>query len=234
METLLKESASCKSFHFMKDTHTKTKIPNALGQKHQVVHDHYIFESLNTTGSSITVQLSKVCPRGNGGSPVLFASRSLTSTMSILRLPNVSTTSTITSSSLPWITSRLMKPIERNKQLSSGMSIFVLSFSFLRKLAIHFSLFSSTNFCFPCLSSLYPRPNLSLFWITAIGLSMPCNRFPNPFSARALLPDTYFMPRWVTLDNFGIGILAHSFTYMALTSSRNLKEHSIVFSSAFT
>ena len=96
METLLRESASCKSFHFMKDTHTKIKTLNALGQKHQVVHDHYSFWNLKTTGSSTEVQFFKTCLRGNEGSPAFFTSWSSISTMSMLKLPNVSTTSTIT------------------------------------------------------------------------------------------------------------------------------------------
>ena len=59
-----------------KDACTKQKILSVLRQKHQVVHDPYSFESLKTMGSSIVVQLSKICPLGNEGSPVLLASRS--------------------------------------------------------------------------------------------------------------------------------------------------------------
>ena len=84
-----------------KDACTKQKILSVFRQKHQVVHDHYSFESLKTMGSSTMVQLSKIYPFGNGGSPMLLASWSPTSTMSIDRLPNVFATSTITFFSLP-------------------------------------------------------------------------------------------------------------------------------------
>ena len=87
-----KKNASCSSFHLdKKDAHTKQKSC-VLRQKHQVVHDHYSFESLKTTRSSTAVQLSKVCPRGNGGSPVLIASRFSSSTMLMLKLPNALST----------------------------------------------------------------------------------------------------------------------------------------------
>ena len=75
-----------------KDACTKQKILSVFRQKHQVVHDHYSFESLKTTGSSIMVQLSKIYPLENGGSRVLLAFWSLTSTMSIDRLLNASST----------------------------------------------------------------------------------------------------------------------------------------------
>ena len=84
-----------------KDACTKVKILSVFRQKHQVVHDHYLFESLKTKGSSIVVQLSKIYPIENEGSPMLLVSWSSTSTMSIDRLSNVSTTSAIISSSLP-------------------------------------------------------------------------------------------------------------------------------------
>ena len=42
------------------------------------------------------------------------------------------------------------------------------------------------------------------------------------------------MPEWVTSDSFGTGIFASSFTYMALTNSRDLNEHSIAFLFAST
>ena len=113
-----------------------------LGKKHQVVHDHYSLWNLKTTGSSMEVQLFRVCPRGNGGSPVSFALWSSTSTMSMLRLPKVSAMSTITSSSPPWMVSGLIKPAEKNEELSGGMFNFGLSPSFPRKLAILFCLFS--------------------------------------------------------------------------------------------
>ena len=201
METLLKESASCKSFHFMKDTYTKIKTLNALGQKHQVVHDHYSFWNLKTTGSLTEIQLFKTCPCENWGSLVSLASWSSTSIMSMLKLPNVSTTSTITFFSLPWITSGLTKPTKRNEQLSDGISIFALSLSFPRKLAILFFFFSSTNLYLPFLSGLYLNPNLFFFWIKAIGLSMRCNLFPNPFPARVSLSNTCFMPKWVISES---------------------------------
>ena len=79
--------------------------------------------------------------------------------------------------------------------LSGGMSIFALSSSFSRKLAILFCLFSSRNLYLSCLSSLYPNPNLSFFWITTIGLSIPCSLFPNLFPARAPFPSTWLMPK---------------------------------------
>ena len=72
-----------------KDAYTKQKILSVFRQKHQVVHDHYSFESLKTTGSSTVIQLSKICPFGNEGSPVLLASWSSTSTMFIDKLSNV-------------------------------------------------------------------------------------------------------------------------------------------------
>ena len=84
-----------------------------LGQKHQVVHDCYSFWNLKTTGSSVEVQLFRVCPRGNGGSLVSFAFWSSTSTISMLRLPKVSAMSAITSFSSSWIMSGLIKPAER-------------------------------------------------------------------------------------------------------------------------
>ena len=75
-----------------KDACTKQKILGVFRQKHQVVHDHYSFESLKTTGSSTVVQLSKICSLENGGSLMLLASWSPTSTMSIDRLLNASST----------------------------------------------------------------------------------------------------------------------------------------------
>ena len=60
------------------------------------------------------------------GSPASFASWSSTSTISMLKLPNVFVTSTITSFSLPWIISRLMKPVERNEELNGDMSIVIM------------------------------------------------------------------------------------------------------------
>ena len=115
------------------------------------------------------------------------------------------------------------------------MSIFSLSPSFSRKLAIlYYCLFSSRNLCLSRLSSLYPNPNLSFFWIVAIGLNMPCNCFPNPFSAQAPLSGTCLIPEWVFPDSFGIRTFVPSPTYMAFTNSKDLKEHSIAFSSAST
>ena len=145
METHWEKMYCAINFISWKDAHTKAKTLNALGQKHQVVHDHYSFWNLKRIGSSMEVQLFSVCPRGKGGSPASFTSWSSTSTILMLKLPNVSATSTITSYSLPWIISGLMKPTERNEELSGGMSIFALSPSFSRKLAILFYLFSSTN-----------------------------------------------------------------------------------------
>ena len=117
------------AIHFIswKDAHTKANTLNALGQKHQVVHDHYSFWNLKTTGSSTEVQLFRVCPCRNEGSLASFAFWFSTSTISMFRLPKVSTMSTITSSSLHWIISGLMKPTKRNEELSGGMSIFALS-----------------------------------------------------------------------------------------------------------
>ena len=163
-----------------------------LGKKYQVVHNHYSLWNLKTTRSSTEVQLFRVCPRGNGSSPASIASWSSTSTISMLMLPNVYT---ITSSSSPCIISRLMNPAKRNEELSGGMSIFMLSASFPRKLATLFCLFSSRNLCLSCLLGLYPTPNLSFFWITVIGLNMPYSRFPNPFPTRAPLPGICLMLR---------------------------------------
>ena len=42
------------------------------------------------------------------------------------------------------------------------------------------------------------------------------------------------MPERVFSNSFGIGTFAHSPTYMAFTNSKDLKEHSIAFSSAST
>ena len=134
-----------------------------LGKKHQVVHDHYSLGNLKTTGSSMEVQLFRVCPRGNGGSPISFAPWSSTSTISMLRLSKVSAISTITSSSPPWMVSGLIKPAERNEELSGGMSSFGPSSYFPRKLAILFCLFFSRNLCLSCHLGLYPTPNLSFF-----------------------------------------------------------------------
>ena len=39
------------------------------------------------------------------------------------------------------------------------------------------------------------------------------------------------MPEWVFSDSFGIGTFVPSPTYMAFTNSKDLKEHSIAFSS---
>ena len=83
-------------------------------------------------------------------------------------------------------------------------------------------------------TGLYPTPNLSFFWITVINLSMPCNLFPKPFSAQAPLPGTCLTPEWVFSNSLGIGTFAPSLTYMAFTNSKDLKEHSIAFSSTST
>ena len=114
------------------------------------------------------------------------------------------------------------------------MSIFTLSLSFPRKLAILFCLFSSRNLCLSRLSGLYPNLNLSFFWIAVIGRNMPCNYFPNPFSTRAPLPSICLIPEWVFSDSFGIESFAPSPTNMAFTNSKDLNEHSIAFSSAST
>ena len=220
------------AIHFIswKDAHIKAKTLNAFGQEASGCSwSLLIMESKDNRefdGSPIVQHLSTW-----EGSLVSVALWSSNSTMSMLKLPNVFT---ITSSSLPWIISGLMNPAERNEELSGGMSIFMLFASFPRKPAILFYLFSSRNLCLACLLGLYPTPNLSFFWITVIGLNMPCSRFPNPFPALAPLPGTCLMPKWVTLDSFGMGTLALSFTYMALTNSRDLKEHSIAFSFAST
>ena len=68
----------------------QSKIPTALGQKLQVVCDHYSLENLKTTGSSAVVQLSKICPLGNGGSHVPHAFDFSTLIISMDRLPNAS------------------------------------------------------------------------------------------------------------------------------------------------
>ena len=91
----------------------KAKILSVLRQKHQVVHDHYSFESLKTIGSSTVVQLSKACPCGNEGSPMLLIFQSPTSTMSMDKLSNASSTSVKISSALLQITLGLMKPAEQ-------------------------------------------------------------------------------------------------------------------------
>ena len=129
-----------------------------------------------------------------------------------------------------------MEPVERNEELSGGMFIFALSFSFPWKLAILFCLFSSMNLYLSLLSGLYPNPNLnrSFFWITAIGLSMPYSLFPKPFPTWAPLPGTCLMLEWVTFDSFGTKTFDSSPTYMAFTNFKDLKEHSIAFSSIFT
>ena len=207
----------------------KAKTLSVLGQKHWVVHDHYSFESLKTTRSSTVVQLSKACPRENGGSPVLLASWSPTSTMSMDKLPNDSSTFVDISSALLQIAPGLMKPTERKVWISGGIFNVVFSFSFSRKLVILFSFFSSVNLYLPHLSGLYPKLNLSFFWITSISLNMPYN-FPYLLFSLGHLPDTCFMPEWVIFHNFGIGTLASSPTYMAFTNSKDLKEHSIAFS----
>ena len=118
-------------------------------------------------------------------------------------------------------------------------SVVVCSF-----LHCHFLSRESWRFCsifsppwisvFFFLSGFYPNPNRSFFWITAIGLSMPCSLFPKPFPIRAPLPGTCLMPEWVTSDSFGTRTFAHSPTYIALTNSKDLKEHSIAFSSIST
>ena len=79
-------------FIYIKRCLYKTKILSVLRQKHQVVHDHYSFWKLKTTGSSKVVQLSKVYPCGNEGSLVLVASWSSTSTMSMLKFLNALST----------------------------------------------------------------------------------------------------------------------------------------------
>ena len=153
------------AIHFIrwKESLYKAKIQSVLRQKHQVVHDHYSFESLKTTRSLIVVQLSEVYPCENGGSLVLPAFWLPTLTMSINRLSNASPTSVDISSALLQIAPGLMKPFERKMWLNGGISIFVLSFSFPRKLAILLSLFSSMNLFLPRLSGLYPNSNRSFF-----------------------------------------------------------------------
>ena len=128
-DSLTKKNALCYSFHFMKKYPYKSKNPECTWAKASVIHDHYSFWNLKTIGSLMEVQLFRVCPRGNGGNPASFASWSSTSTMLMLKLPNVSTTSTIIFSSLSYIILGLMKPVERNEKLSGGMSIFALSLS---------------------------------------------------------------------------------------------------------
>ena len=122
------------------------------------------------------VQLSKICPLENGGSPVLFASWSQTATMSMDKLSIASSINI--SRSLPWIASEIIKSVERKVWLNGGISILASSFFVPRKLAILFSLFSSANLYLPRLSGLYPKPNRSFFWITAIGHAV---FFLNPF-----------------------------------------------------
>ena len=117
----------------------KAKILSVLRQKHQVVHDHYSFDSLKIMGSSTMVQLSRVYTYENGGSLVLLASWPPTSTMSMDKLSNASSTFVDISSALLQIAPGLMKPAERKVWLSGGISIFVFSFSFPTKLAILYS-----------------------------------------------------------------------------------------------
>ena len=65
----------------------QSKILSALRQKHQIVCDHYSLEDLKTTESSTTVQLSRTCPCGYGGNPLLLDSGSA-STMPMVKLSN--------------------------------------------------------------------------------------------------------------------------------------------------
>ena len=117
-------------------------------------------------------------------------------------------------------------------------SVVVCSFlhcpSFSRENWWFCCLFSSMDLCLSLLSGLYPSPKRSFFWTTAIGLSMPCSLFPKPFLTRAPLPDICLMLEWVTSDSFSTGTFAYSPTYIALTNSKDLKEHSITFSSIST
>ena len=146
------KSASCYFISFHEKMPIQKQKPwMLLGKKRQVVHDHYSLGNLKTTGSSMEVQLFRVCLLGNADNPMSFASWSSTLTISMLRLPKVSTISTITSSSSPWRVSGLIKPAKRNEELSGGMSSFGLSSYFPRKLAILFYLFSSRNLCLSCL-----------------------------------------------------------------------------------
>ena len=82
----------------------------------------------------------------------------------------------------------------REKLGAQWWYVHLCAFSFFRKRTGD-SLFFSTNFCLSYLSSLYPKSNLSLFWITTIGLSITCSLFPSLFSTRALLSSTYLMPK---------------------------------------
>ena len=70
---------------------------------------------------------------------MLIASRFSTSTMSMLKLSNALSIGIFLSSlqTAPG----LMKPVERKVWLNGGISIFVLFFSFSRKLAIFLSFF---------------------------------------------------------------------------------------------
>ena len=95
------------------DVCTRQKILSVLRQKHQAVHDHYSFESLKTMESSTMVQLSKACPRRNGGSPMLLISWSPTSTMSMDKLPNASSIFVDISLALLQFAPGLMKPTEQ-------------------------------------------------------------------------------------------------------------------------
>ena len=67
------------------------------------------------------VQLFRVCPRGNGGNPVFLVPWSSTSTMSMLKLANISATS-ILSFPLHRITSGLTKPPEMKEKFNGGIS----------------------------------------------------------------------------------------------------------------
>ena len=120
----------------------------------------------------------------------------------------------------------------RAKWAAQWWYVHFYAFSFLPKKAsdpLFLFLFDKPLFSF--FVSLYPNPNLSFFWITVIGLSMPCSPFPKPFPTRATFFTTCFMPNWVVFDSFGTRIFYSSPTSMAFMNSKDLKEHSNIFSS---
>ena len=94
----------------------QSKILSALGQKYQVVCDHYLLENLKTTGSSTVVQLLRICPHGNGGNPVLLASGSAP-IMPMVKLLNAPFTSNscIMLFFSPCSDPKLMKPAKWNE-----------------------------------------------------------------------------------------------------------------------
>ena len=75
------------------------------------------------------------------------------------------------------------------------------------------------------MSGWNPKPYQAL-WCTGFkALTIPCRCLPKPLLARAPLPTVNLTPILVFLDNFGTEILFPSVTKVALTNSRDRKEH---------